>query len=85
MDAGFRLTFSASNPVASHQAIQIVAIRAVRAESFFIKQALYSAAQTNLVGAVLESHRPTHSAVPAAAENHHAGRAQSGGNHPEGP
>ena len=85
MDAGFRLTFSASNPVARHQAIQIVAIRAVGAESLFIKQAFDAAAQANLVGAVLEAYRPAHSAVPAAAENHHASRAQSGGNHPEGP
>jgi len=85
VDAGFRLTFGASNPVARHQAIQIVAIRAIRAKSFFIKQAFDAASQTNLVGVILEAYRPAHPAVPAAAENHYASRAQSGGNHPEGP
>lgn len=73
MDAGFRLT-RASNSVASHQAIQIVTIRPIRAESLFIKQAFDAAAEANLVGMVLEAHRPAHSAVPAAAENNHASR-----------
>jgi len=80
-----RLTLGASNPVASHQAIQIVAVGAIGAERLLVKQAFDAAAQANLVGAVLEAHRPAHFAVPAAAKNHHTGRAQSGSHYAERP
>ena len=85
MDGGLGLTFSVSDAVASHQVIQIVAIWPISAESFFVKQAFDAAAQANLVGAVMEAHRPAHFAVPATAENDHARRAQSGGDYAEPP
>ena len=74
-----------SDAVTSHEVIQIVAVWPVSAESFFIKQAFDAAAQANLVGAVMEAHRPAHFAVPASAENDHASRAQSGGDYAERP
>ena len=83
MDCGLGMAFP--DAVASHQAIEIVAVGAVGAERLLIKQAFDAAAQADLVGAVLEAHRPAHFAVPAAAENHYTGCAQSGGNHAEGP
>lgn len=85
MDRRLRLTFSASDPLASHQTIQIVTIRPIRAEPLFIKQAFDAAAQANLIGAVMETHRPAHPAMPAAAENHDASRTQSGSNHAKWP
>jgi len=83
MDRGLGMWFP--DAVASHQAIQIVAVGAIGAERLLIKQAFDAAAQANLVGAVLEAHWPAHFAVPAAAENHHAGGAQSGSHYAEGP
>ena len=83
MDCGLGMAFP--DAVASHQAIEIVAVWPVGSERFLIKQAFDAAAQADLVGAVLEAHRPAHFTVPAAAENHHTGCAQSGGNYAEGP
>lgn len=83
MDCGFGMAFP--DAVTSYEVIQIVAIRPISAESFFIKQAFDTAAQANLIGAVMEAHRPAHFAVPASAENDHASRAQSGGDYAERP
>ena len=83
MDCGFGMAFP--DAVTSYEVIQIVAVWPISAESFFIKQAFDAAAQTNLVGAVMEAHRPAHFAVPASAENDHASRAQSGGDYAERP
>jgi len=83
--AGLGLQFTVSNSVASHQAIEVVAVGSVSAKSLLIKQAFDAAAQANLVGVILEPHRPTHFAVPAAAEDHHSRRSQPGSNHAQRP
>lgn len=70
---GFGKNFAGSSPVARDQAAEVVTVRSVGAESFLIKQALDAAAQANLIGAILRADRPTHIAVPATAEEHHAG------------
>ena len=62
-----------------NQAVQIVAVGTVRAESLFVEQAFDAAAQADLVGMLLQGDRPAHLAVPAAAKNH-----QSGPSHPCG-
>jgi len=74
MGARLGMKLAVSNAVASHKAIQVVAIRSVSAKSLLIKQALDAAAQANLVRMILIAHRPTHLAVPAAAEDHHSRR-----------
>jgi len=61
------LNLSASNPVTGHQAIEVVTVRTVSAEGLLIEKAFDAAAQANLIRAILEAHRPTHLAVPAAA------------------
>ena len=71
---GLRLgeTLTLSSPVTSHQAIEVVAVRSISAEGLLIKQAFDAAAQTNLIGMIVEAHRPTHLAVPAAAQDHYS-------------
>lgn len=83
MDTGLGLR--SSSTVASHQAIEVVAVRSVGAEGLLIKQAFDAAAQANLIGVILETHGPTHLTVPAAAQDHHSSRSQPGGNHPYRP
>ena len=79
------LTLTLAHSVASHQAIEVVAVRSESAEGLFIKQAFDATAQANLIGVILEAHRPTHLAVPAAAEDHYPRRAQPGGYHAQRP
>ncbi len=81
MGTGLGLQLTVSNSVASHQAIEVVAVGSVSAKGLLIKQAFDAAPQANLVGVILEAHWPTHLAVPAAAENHHSRRSQPGSNH----
>jgi len=78
---GFGMHLTVSNSVASHQAIEVVTVGSVSAEGLLIKQAFDAAAQANLIGVILEADRPTHLAVPAAAEDHHSRRSQPGSNH----
>lgn len=60
------------------QAIEVVTIGAVSAESFLVKQTLDTAAEADLVGVTLGAHRPAQLAVPATAEQHHASTSQPG-------
>ncbi len=64
--------------VPRNEAVQIVAIGAVRAKRPFVKQALDSATQTNLVGVSLGANRPTQLSVPAAAKDDHPNAGQAG-------
>lgn len=67
------------------QPVQIVTVGAVGAKYILVEQALDSATQADLVGVTLGAHWPTHPAVPATTEQHHAGTSQSCGQKPEGP
>lgn len=58
--------------VPSDQMVQVITIWAVSSESLFIKQAFDSAAQANLIGMLLITHRPTHLPMPAAAKYQHS-------------
>jgi hypothetical protein len=78
---GFGRSFSLSGLVAGNEAVEVVAVGSVGAKCLLIKQALDAAAQTNLIGAILEANRPTHLTVPATAKDHDSGCPQPGGNH----
>lgn len=56
-----------------NQAIEVVAIGAIGAESFLVKKTFDSAAQADLIGITLCANGPAHLAMPAAPEEHHAG------------
>ena len=79
------LWWGLAGSVPGNQALEVVAVRPVGAESFLIKQAFDAAAQANLIGVILRANRPTHFAVPAAAEQHHSGCPQPGDHHAQGP
>ena len=79
------LTLALAHSVASHQAIEVVAVGSVSAEGFLIKQAFDATAQAYLIGVILKAHRPTHLPVPAAAEDHNSSRSQPGRNHAQRP
>jgi hypothetical protein len=81
----FGMDFRSPGPITRYQANEVVAIWPIGTEVLFIKQALDAAAQTNLIGVILETDRPTHLAVPAAAKDHDSGSAQSRGNHTQRP
>ena len=68
-----RLKLSQSRLVPGDQAIQVVAIRAVRPKLAFIEQPLNAATETHLVGVILSAHRPTHLAVPTPPQDYHSG------------
>ena len=85
MDAGPGMNLSGSSAVADNQAVEIVAVRSVGAESLLIKQALDAATQANLIGIILEANRPTHLPMPATAEDHDSRRSQPGRNHAQRP
>jgi len=68
------MSLTVSLPVVSYEAVEVVAIGSESSEGLFIKQAFDAAAQADLIGVILEAHRPTHLPVPAAAENHHPSR-----------
>ena len=82
---GFGMNLVPSSLVAGNQAIEVVAVGTVGAESCFIKQALDAAAQANLIGVILEANWPTHLAVPAPAKDYHSGSTQPGGNYAQRP
>jgi len=60
-------------PVPGNQMIQIVAVGTVGTKGFLIKQALDATAEANLIGMLLEAHRPAHLAMPASAEKNNSG------------
>jgi hypothetical protein len=64
---GLGMTPALSNPVASHQPIEVVVVGSVSAEGLLIEQPFDAASETNLIGMILEANRPTHVTVPAAA------------------
>jgi hypothetical protein len=81
----FRRNFGSPAPITRNQAIEVVAVRSVGAEGLLIKQPLDATAQADLIGVILETDRPTHLAVPAAAKDDDSGGAQSRGNHTQRP
>jgi len=85
---GLRLIFQSPCLIVGSQTLDVVAVWAVAAEGVFIEQTLDSAAGADLVGDSLGANRPTHFAMPAAAENDrrsgHAGRQQAHGPQPPG-
>lgn len=68
-------------PISLDQAIQIVVVRAVGTKRFLVKQAFDAATQANLVGMLLRTDRPTHSAMPATPEHHHRSGGHSCGHY----
>ena len=75
----------ASSLVPGNQAIEVVAVGSVSAKGLLIKQTLDAASQANLIGMILETNRPTHLAVPAAAEYHYSSSTQPGRNYTQRP
>src|SRR5579863_2045849 len=84
---GFRLggDFALSRNVPGYKALQVVAKRPVGTEGLFVKQTLDTAPQTDLIGVLLRPDRPTHSAMPATAEDHYGRACQPGGQQTQGP
>jgi hypothetical protein len=71
--------------VPGNQSVQIVAVRAVSAKFPFVEQALDSATHANLVGMLLQAHRPAHFAMPTAAKHHQSGACHTCGHHAQRP
>src|SRR5258708_2550468 len=71
-------------PFPSGEFVQVVAEGAKRAEGFLVEQPLGAAAEANLVRISLPADRPTHLAVPAAAESQHR-RSRQAACHDSGP
>ena len=61
------------------QLLHVITVGSVAAEFLLVKQALDPASQAHLIRVVSLSHRPTHSAVPAAAQEEHRRSARAGG------
>jgi len=70
------------------QTLQVVAVGSVSAKGVLVEQALYAATSADLIGTALGPDRPTHFAMPAAAEKYgNAGnpsRNQANGPEPAG-
>jgi hypothetical protein len=75
----------AASPVLRDQFNEIVAIGSVGAEGLLVKQTLDATPQANLIGMILEAHRPTHLAMPATAEDYDSSRSQTRRNDSERP
>ena len=82
---GFGKNLFAASPVLRDEFIEIVTIGSVGAEGLFVKQTLDATAEANLIGMILEAHRPTHLAVPATAEDYDSSRSQTRRNYSERP
>ena len=82
---GFGRNLFFSSPVAGNQAVEVVAVGSEGAEVGLVEEAFDAAAQANLIGVILEADRPTHLAVPAAAEDHDSGCSEAGGYHAQRP
>ena len=82
---GLGMNLAAVSPVLRDQSIEIVTVRSVRAEGLLIKQTFDPTTQADLIRMILKAHRPTHLAMPAAAEDHDSGRSQTCGNYSERP
>jgi len=61
------------------QLLHVITVGSVAAEFLLVKQALDPASQAHLIRVFSLSHRPTHSAVPAAAQQEHRRSARAGG------
>lgn len=64
-DAGFFRTLN--------QAGEVITVRAVSLEGFFVKQAFDATSEANLVRMTLRAYGPAEFAVPAAAKNNDRG------------
>jgi hypothetical protein len=82
---GLGKSLFAASPVLRDEFIEIVAIGSVGAEGLLVKQALDATAQANLIGMILETHRPTHLAMPATAEDYDSSRSQPRRNYTQRP
>src|SRR4029077_15380922 len=63
----------------SGEFVQVIAERAIGAESLLIEQPLGAAAQANLIRISLPADRPAHLAVPAASERQERRPSQAAG------
>ncbi len=61
--------FGAIGRVPGNQAVEIVTVGTIGAERLFIKKALDSASETDLVRVLLVADGPAHLAMPTAAEH----------------
>ena len=82
---GLGKSLFAASPVLRDEFIEIVAIGSVGAEGLLVKQTLDATAQANLIGVILETHWPTHLAMPATAEDYDSSRSQPRRNYSERP
>jgi hypothetical protein len=71
--------------IPGNQAIQVVAVRPIRPKGPLVEQPLNSTTHADLIGMVLQAHRPTHFAVPAAAKYHQGGSGYARGHHSQRP
>ena len=86
MLSGFALAYLSLPRVGPpDQPVQVITIRAIGAKRFLVEETLDPATQADLVGVTLGADRPTHLAVPATTEQHHADSGHSGGQKAEGP
>jgi len=67
------------------QAVQIVAVRPVGAESFLVEEPLDAASEAYLVGVALGPHGPAHPTVPTTSEHHDPGARQACRQQTQGP
>jgi len=63
-----RLNLGQPGLIPSDQTVQIVAVRPVGTEGFFIKEPLNAAPKAHLIGVVLSSNWPAHLTVPTTSE-----------------
>ncbi|HEY7615572.1 MAG TPA: hypothetical protein VH744_02120 [Terriglobales bacterium] len=61
----------AASTLPCNQAVQIITIRPIAAETFLVKKALDPAAEAHLVGMILGADRPAHVLVPTTSQNGH--------------
>jgi hypothetical protein len=72
-----------SGSIPGNQPIQVVAVGTIGTKGFLVEKALNSAAQAYLIRMLLVADRPTHLAMPAAAQNEHCSPRNSGSNNTE--
>jgi len=85
MGLSWRGHFPGAGAVPGDQTVEIVAVRAISAESLLVKQAFDAASGANLVGVALGPDWPAHLAMPAAAKQKQTGTRQSRRQQPKRP
>jgi hypothetical protein len=83
--SGFPQGFIVLHSLPGNEAIKVVAVRPEGPKVLLVKEPLDPAAQANLVGVFLDANRPTHLAMPAAAQDHHRSPGYAGSHNPQGP